>query len=277
MASDAQHPSTSDAIDEARSGDKRHRGARVDSAVILSGGLGARLRPFTEVIPKPLLPLGEKSLMEVQILWLKRHGVQRIYVATNYLSQYVEAFLGNGDKYGVEIVFSKEQKPLGTAGPLSLLRGVLDKPFFVVNGDILTKADLGTLATFALEQPSLMTVATKIITTPFRFGNVTVDENDIIVDVEEKPELSFEVLSGIYCMKPQVLAHIPDDCYFGMDQLIRTLVRQRYPISRYSIREYWIDIGQFEDYSEARKVYQNHFVESAQTAPVTLPAPSTPM
>jgi NDP-sugar pyrophosphorylase family protein len=120
---------------------------------------------------------------------------------------------------------------------------------------------LQQLYDFATAQPSLITVATKAITTPFRFGNVTVDENDIIIDVEEKPELAFEVLAGIYCMNPAILAHIPDNTYFGMDELIKRLLATRCSISRYRVREYWIDIGQFEDYSEARKVYQEHFVE----------------
>ena len=108
-------------------------------AVILAGGLGTRLLPFTEVIPKPLLPLGEKSLMQVQIQALKEHGFNTIFVATNYMSDYVEAFLGDGSKYGVKLRFSKEEKPLGTCGPLTLLKNELTEPFILVNGDILTK------------------------------------------------------------------------------------------------------------------------------------------
>jgi len=107
--------------------------------VILAGGLGTRLKPFTEIIPKPLLPMGEKSLMELQIYSLKESGFNNIYVATNYKSDYVEAFLGKGKKYGVKLHFSKEKKPLGTCGPLSLLTKELTEPFILLNGDILTK------------------------------------------------------------------------------------------------------------------------------------------
>jgi NDP-sugar pyrophosphorylase family protein len=228
-------------------------------AVILAGGLGTRLQPFTDVIPKPLLPVGEKSIMEVQIHFLAKYGFDEIYVATNYMADYFEAFFGDGSKYGVKLAFSREEKPLGTAGPLSLLRGELDEPFVVMNGDILTKLDFSAFYGFALEQTSDLTIATKIITTPFRFGNVTVDEDNYVVDIEEKPEFHLEILAGIYCMKPGVFQFIPDDDYFGMDSLIKGMLEAGHKVSRYLIQGYWIDIGQIEDYSKAREVYAQHF------------------
>ena len=106
-------------------------------AVILSGGLGTRLRPFTEVIPKPLLPIGEKAVLEIQIEHLKKHGFERIWLATNYKSDYIENFFGDGSKYGVKLHISKEDKPLGTVGPVKLLQDQLSEPFLVMNGDIL--------------------------------------------------------------------------------------------------------------------------------------------
>jgi NDP-sugar pyrophosphorylase family protein len=228
-------------------------------AVILAGGLGTRLRPFTEVIPKPLLPFGEKSLMEIQIQMLKQHGFTDLHVATNYKSDYVEAFLGDGSKFGVSLRFSKESKPLGTCGPLALLRKELTEPFIVMNGDILTKLDLRAFYDFGVNADSTLTVGTKIISTPFAFGNVTADANNHIVDIEEKPDLMMEIIGGIYCMKPGVLAMIPDDEYFGMDTLIKKLLAARQPVSRYIIHEYWLDIGQIEDYSKAQDAYSKHF------------------
>jgi len=228
-------------------------------AVILAGGLGTRLKPFTEVIPKPLLPIGEKAVMEVQIEMLAKYGFDEIYIATNYMSDYVRAFLGDGSKYGVELIFSKEEKALGTAGPLSLLKEELDEPFIVMNGDILTKLDFSALYEFALVQESDLTLATKIITTPFRFGNVIVDENNYVIDMEEKPEFHLEILAGIYCMKPGVFRFIPDNEMFGMDSLIMKMLEAEQKISRYLVQEYWIDIGQVEDYSKAREVYTEHF------------------
>ena len=234
-------------------------------AVILAGGLGSRLRPFTEVIPKPLLPLGEKSLMEIQITALRDHGFNEIYVATNHMADFVEAFLGDGSKYGVKLIFSREAKPLGTCGPLTLLKANLTEPFLLMNGDVLTKLDFRVFHDFAGAQDSLLTVGTKIISTPFRFGNVKVNASNHIVEIEEKPDLNFEILSGIYCMKPGIFDFIPDNAYFGMDTLLKEMMAQRRTISRYLIREYWLDIGQVEDYSQARKAYTEHFSSLAES------------
>ena len=228
-------------------------------AVILAGGLGSRLKPFTEIIPKPLLPIGEKSVMEVQILRLKKHGFRTIYVATNYMADYVQAFLGDGSKFDLTIKCSREEKPLGTCGPLSLLKEELQEPFVVMNGDILTKLDFEKLYRFGIKQQADLTVATKVISTPFRFGNVQVDENEYIVAVDEKPALNFEVLAGIYFMKPSVFQMIPKNQYYGMDNLIKDMLEESKPISRYQISEYWLDIGQVEDYSKAKSVYKEQF------------------
>ena len=233
-------------------------------AVILAGGLGSRLRPFTEVIPKPLLPLGEKSLMEVQIHALKERGFTDIFVATNYKAEYVQSFLGDGSRYGVILRFSNESKPLGTCGPLTLLKQDLTEPFLMMNGDILTKLDFRALYEFAIAQDSLLTVGTKIISTPFRFGNVKVNASNHIVDIEEKPDLKLEILAGIYCMKPGIFEFIPDNTYFGMDKLLKALIARKLPVSRYLIQDYWLDIGQVEDYSQARDAYRDNFEQSAK-------------
>jgi NDP-mannose synthase len=228
-------------------------------AVILAGGLGTRLRPFTEIIPKPLLPLGERSLMEIQISRLKDCGFDEIFVATNYRSDFIEAFLGDGSKFGVKLHYSQEQKPLGTCGPLTLIKKHLTGPFLMMNGDILTKLNFGEMLDFSVKQESLLTVGTKIITLPFRFGNVVVDDKDRILSVEEKPDLKFEILAGIYCLTPGIFAHIPDDEYFGMDQLIKKMLNDGNKISRYMIKDYWLDIGQVEDYNKARSEVEQNF------------------
>jgi NDP-sugar pyrophosphorylase family protein len=228
-------------------------------AVILAGGLGSRLRPFTEVIPKPLLPLGERSIMETQILTLKSFGVTDVYIATNYKSDYVEAFIGDGSKYDVRLHFSKEKEPLGTCGPLALLKEEFAEPFIVLNGDILTKMSFSDFYAFAIRHNSVLTVATKIITTPFRFGNVSVDSNDHIIDVDEKPELKMEIVAGIYCMTPGIFEFIPTGEYYNMDALIKELLKTNIPIARYLIQDYWIDIGQVDDYSKAQEIYAKHF------------------
>jgi NDP-sugar pyrophosphorylase family protein len=235
-------------------------------AVILAGGLGHRLRPFTEVIPKALLPLGDRSILETQIAALSRAGATEVIVATNYKSQLVEAFVGDGSRFGLKIVISREETPLGTAGPLSLLRDRLDMPFLMMNGDILTKMDFRCFYEFGSRETADLTVGTKIIRTPFRFGNVQVNNNGQIVGVDEKPEFELEIVAGIYCMKPTIFRHIPANEYYGMDTLIKQMIAADERVARYLIRDYWLDIGQVDDYSKARSDYERHFSDEERSA-----------
>ena len=229
-------------------------------AIILAGGLGERLRPFTQAIPKPLLPIGEQSLLELQIQRLVEAGCEKVFIATNYQSQYIRNFIGDGSQFGIEIACSEEKKPLGTCGPLSLLRDQLDTPFIMMNGDILTTLDFRRFFEKGLALDSLLTVATKQIRTPFNFGSVGT-EGDRILKVEEKPELVFEIVAGIYLMKPPILERIPDGAYFGVDQLIQGMLADGLPVTRYAMKEYWLDIGQLEDYRQAEDAYKEHFRE----------------
>lgn len=227
-------------------------------AVILAGGLGTRLQPFTQVIPKPLLPVGESSVLEIQILSLARCGFGEVYIATNYKSDYIEAFLGDGRKYGVRLTISRETTPLGTCGPVTLLRDRLTEPFVLMNGDILTTLDFRALYGFAVDSDADLTVATKEIVTPFNFGKVT-SEGPYIVAVEEKPDLRIEILAGIYVLKPPVLDLIPDGQYFGIDSLIRLMLTGRRKVARYPMKDYWLDIGRVEEYRQAQEAYDRHF------------------
>jgi NDP-sugar pyrophosphorylase family protein len=227
-------------------------------AVILAGGLGTRLRPFTEVIPKPLLPIGEgeKAVIEVQIENLKKHGFYEIFIATNYKSKYIESFLGDGQDYGVKIYFSIEEQRLGTVGPLSLLKEQLNVPFLLINGDILTKANFSDIYRFALKfEDSPLTVVTKETLTPFRFGSVETD-GDYLINVEEKPDLKIEILAGIYIMKPSVFMHIPENEPFDINELILLLLKKKQKITRYLLNEYWLDIGRYDDYSKAQEDFK---------------------
>lgn len=229
-------------------------------AVILAGGLGTRLKPFTEVIPKPLLPIGEKAVLEIQIERFKKHGFDEIYLATNYKSDYIENFFGDGSRYGVRLIISKEEKPLGTAGPLKLLQDRLTDPFIVMNGDILTLADFSSLYTFALAKTTLLTISVKKFITPYAFGNIYSD-GDFVTKIEEKPDLITYALAGIYIMRPELLKNIPDGQYFGMDTLIRNMLQQNLRIARYELKEYWLDIGRLDDYEKAQEEYKVHFTE----------------
>lgn len=222
------------------------------TAVILSGGLGTRLRPFTDAIPKPLLPVGEKAVLEIQIERLRESGFDRIVFATNYKSDYIENFFGDGSRYGVELHFSKEEDPLGTAGPLKLLEGELQDPFLVMNGDILSLVDYGAMYDFAVSQESKLTVGIKKVIMPFAFGNIFF-EGDHVTGIEEKPDIEAFALAGIYVMKPAILDLIPSGQYYGMDTLMNAMLAAGDPISKYEINEYWLDIGRIDDYEKAQQ------------------------
>jgi NDP-sugar pyrophosphorylase family protein len=227
-------------------------------AVILAGGLGTRLRPFTEVIPKPLLPIGEKSVLEIQIESFKKYGFDEIFLATNYKSNYIENFFGDGSRYGVKLEISKEDIPLGTAGPLLLLKDKLTEPFIVMNGDILTLINFEKFYNFALKQKSLLTIAVKKEITPFAFGNIFF-EGDKVTGIQEKPDIIMYILAGIYVMKPEIFKFFPENRYFGMDTLMKEMLKKNELITKYNLNEYWLDIGRLDDFEKAQDVYLNHF------------------
>ena len=227
------------------------------SAVILAGGLGTRLRPFTEVIPKPLLPIGEKAVMEIQIEQLKKYGFEDIYLATNYKSDYIENFFGDGSRYGVKLTISKEDKPLGTVGPVKLIEEKLKSgnPFIIMNGDVLSLVDFLKLYDYANSHNGLLTVAIKKIILPYAFGNINFN-GDRVISIEEKPDIVRYAVAGIYIMKPELLEFIPKDEYFGMDKLIMKMLGNDMPIYKYEISEYWLDIGRIDDYEEVQEAYK---------------------
>jgi NDP-mannose synthase len=227
-------------------------------AVILAGGLGTRLKPFSQVIPKPLLPIGDSSVLETQILNMINNGVTEIIIATNYLSEYIKAYVAGKKNYGIKITISNEEKPLGTCGPVTLVRELLDTPFILINGDILTTLDYKLFYNYALNFDADLIVGTKSISSPFEFGKI-ISDGDYIVDVEEKPNLQMEILSGIYILKPPVLDIIPDDTYYGIDTLIKDMIKGRKKVGKYLIKEYWLDIGRVDDYETAQKAYDEHF------------------
>jgi NDP-sugar pyrophosphorylase family protein len=222
----------------------------IKDAVILAGGLGKRLRPLTEILPKPLLKVGNKSILESLILLLKKNKIKRVFIATNYLHDKIVSKIGDGKKYGVKIFYSKEKKKLGTCGPLSLLREKLQNPFFLLNGDILTNANLIKISKL-IKKKSLLTVVTKEINLPFRFGKIN-SKNGFITNLVEKPTYKQEILAGIYLFKPEIFKFIPQNQYFGMDQLIKRLMKKKIKISKYLLKNYWIDIGQLDDYEIAK-------------------------
>lgn len=225
-------------------------------AVIMAGGLGTRLKPFTDAIPKPLLPIGEKAILEVQIERLAQCGFDEVILATNYKSDYIESFIGDGSRYDIKVTISKESKRLGTAGPLKLLESQLSEaPFLVMNGDILTLLDMKKMYDIALKKASLFVAGVKQIIMPYDFGNISF-EGEFITKIEEKPNIITYALAGIYILKPEIIKYIPNSTYYGIDMLLQYMLENRLPVAKYDIEEYWIDIGRMDDYEKAQEDYK---------------------
>jgi len=227
-------------------------------AVILAGGLGTRLKPFTETIPKPMLPVGEKSVLEIQIERLKHYGCDEVILATNYKSEYIEEYFKGNSYHGVRIIVSKEEKRLGTVGPLSLLKDNLTEPFIVINGDVLSLIDFGKFYEFAVKKNSVLTLAIKKEITPFAFGNIFF-KDDFVTGIEEKPNFITYILSGIYVMSPEVFNYIPYNEFYDMDKFIKKFLKKKIPICKYEMHEYWLDIGRPGDYEKAKEIYYEKF------------------
>lgn len=224
-------------------------------AVILAGGLGTRLAPLTKVIPKPLLPVGESSVLEIQLRHLKKNGFKEIFLCLWYKSELFEAYFGNGKKFGLKIHYSHEKIHLGTAGPIRLLADKLDKPFLVLNGDILTNMNFRNLAAFHKKMKAALSIVSKKVTIPLHYGVIR-HSGDRVLNIEEKPALSAEINAGIYFMDPKVLKLMPNNTKYSMDDLIKKLIKIKSSVYRFKLEKYWLDIGQMEDYNKAQEIFK---------------------
>jgi len=220
-------------------------------AVILAGGKGTRLKPYTSVIPKPLVPVGERAILEILVTRLKKAGVDEIYICLNHFAEIIMAFFGDGSRFGLKINYSIEQEPLGTVAPIKLIRELPDH-FLVMNGDLLTDLNFSDLFRYHLEGQSLLTVSTYIRNMKIDFGVIDVDEKSMLAKgFREKPEYTFSVSMGVYVMNRKVLDFVPDSISFGFDDLMLTLLKKNEPARIYPYHGYWLDIGRPDDYEKA--------------------------
>ncbi len=221
------------------------------SAVIMAGGFGKRLQPLTEDLPKPMLPVGDRPLMERMIEHLRQSGIQQVNITTHYLSEKIAEHFGDGDAWGVKINYVTEDRPLGTAGALNLLPNP-DQPLLVVNGDILTNLDFRALMAYHQKNGADLTVAVRQYSLQVPYG-VLECEGVRVLQVREKPRYTFLVNAGVYLLQPAVLAYIPSGQRFDMTDLIESLIQAGRLVCNFPIVEYWLDIGQLEDYQQAKK------------------------
>lgn len=225
------------------------------AAVIMAGGYGTRLRPLTEHTPKPMLPVDGRPVMEWIVDRLRDAGVHRIVVTTHYLSDVIAGHFGDGASFGVQIEYVREDRGLGTAGALSLLPAWQD-PLLVINGDVLTQVDFRAMLAFHQEHPTDMTVAVCECAVDVPYGLVNM-AGERIVGIDEKPSVKFLVNAGIYLLEPIVQSYIRQGERLDMNELIGRLIGDRRAVAGFPIREYWIDIGQLDDYRRALSTFKS--------------------
>jgi NDP-sugar pyrophosphorylase family protein len=236
-------------------------------AVIQSGGRGTRLRPYTSVLPKPLMPIGARPVIELLLKWLRRNGIEDIYITTGYLGHLIRSFCGDGHQWGMNITYTQETEPLGTIGPLSLLRDKLDCTFLVLNGDVLTDLSLNAFSTCHRKHGGPLTIATTTRTMKMEFG--VIDEaNGSVSRFREKPTLSNCVSMGAYCMEPEVLQYIPTGMPFGFDDLVFCMMDRGVPVHTYKHNGLWLDIGRVEDFHKAQEIDWDEQVPSLESVAV---------
>jgi mannose-1-phosphate guanylyltransferase len=236
-------------------------------AVIQSGGKGTRLLPYTMVLPKPLMPVGGKPVLELLLKWLRRNGTSEAYVTTGHLGDLIRSFCGDGRQWDLRITYTSETEPLGTVGALGLLRDKLDCTFLVVNGDVLTDLNLSAFANFHRMHGGALTIATASRSVRIDFG-ILEDTNGRVTRFKEKPILTHLVSTGIYCMEPSILDHIPVGVPFGFDDLMNCMLRKGLPVRSFLHNGLWLDIGRVEDFHKAQEIAWEGDSPAFETAPV---------
>jgi NDP-sugar pyrophosphorylase family protein len=224
-------------------------------AVILAGGKGRRLRPYTTVLPKPLMPLGDMPIIEVVLRQLAASGFDQVTIAVGYLAELMMAYCGDGSKFGLSLRYSREEEPLGTAGPLALIDG-LDDTFLVMNGDVLTTLDFRALVQRHQASGAAATIATHQRQQQINYGIIESDENDRVSAYIEKPTHRYQVSMGIYVLEPAVLEFVPRGQYLDLPDLARQLMAANQTVLAYPFDGYWLDIGRHDDYEQAVEEFE---------------------
>lgn len=227
-------------------------------AVILAGGKGRRLRPYTTVLPKPLMPLGDLPIIEIVLRQLAGHGFDEVTMAVGYLAELLMAYCGDGSKFGVRLSYSKEEMPLGTAGPLALIDGLRQgDTFMVMNGDVLTTLDMGEMVRQHRASGAVATIATHRREAQINYGIIETESGTGRVTAYiEKPTYEYRVSMGIYVLEPAVLDYVTPGNYLDLPDLVRGLIAVGHPVMAYPFDGYWLDIGRHDDYERAVEEFE---------------------
>jgi dTDP-glucose pyrophosphorylase/CBS domain-containing protein len=218
-------------------------------AMVMAGGLGTRLRPLTDKIPKPMLPVGGRPLLETIVLRLREAGIRKVYLTTHYMPEIIVDYFGDGGKWGVDIAYLHEEEPLGTAGALGLLRQPTS-PLLVINGDILTSLNFRVLYEYHKTQTAEFTLGVRHFHMEVPYGVVECEDNEVKA-LREKPVFTYLVNAGIYLMEPEVIDRVPKNTPYNMTDLLSLLMQEDRRVISFPVREYWLDIGRHDDYAQA--------------------------
>jgi NDP-sugar pyrophosphorylase family protein len=225
-------------------------------AVVLAGGKGSRLRPYTVVLPKPLMPIGDYPILEVILRQLARYGFDRVTLAVNHQAEIVRAFCGDGSKWGISIDYSFETRPLSTIAPLKLLTD-LPENFLLLNGDVLTDLDMGRLYEEHIRQRRLFTIAAAERTHVVDYGVLHASGESLLTGFQEKPKFEYLVSMGIYIVNRAVLDQVPSDQKFGFDDLMLDMIARHKSVYVKRYNGYWLDIGRVDDYLLAVEEFED--------------------
>ena len=229
-----------------------------NKVILMVGGLGTRLRPLTNDVPKPMLDVGNKPILHTIVENFAKYGYTDIIMCVNYKSEIIKEYFGNGDKFGVKIEYVLENQRMGTAGALSLLKERPKDDFFVMNGDLLTNVNFEYLHEYHKDSNALASICIRKYEMQVPYGVVNVRANKV-TSIEEKPTQSFFVSAGIYMFSPIVLDFIPKGVFYDMPTLFSELLKHDFPIHPFPIREYWLDIGKMDEYRRANDEYEGVF------------------
>ena len=225
-------------------------------AVILAGGKGTRLRPYTTVLPKPLMPIGDMPVLEVVLRQLRKSGFTRVTLAVSYLAELIEAYCGDGSRFGLDLRFSREETELSTAGPLKLIRD-LDATFLTMNGDILTTLDYQALLDHHRREGAAATIAVHRRTVKIDYGVIETGRDGTLERYIEKPEYHYRVSMGINIFEPSVVDHIEDGERLSIPELMLRLKAAGRKVATFEAEGLWLDIGRPEDHEKAVEIFES--------------------
>lgn len=234
-------------------------------AVVLAGGRGTRLAPYTQVLPKPLMPIGEQAILQIVLAQLGEAGVSDVTLSVGYLAHLIQAVLDHADDLSVDIDYVHESEPLGTAAPLRLIDG-LSSTFLAMNGDVLTDLDYAHMVDRHRSEGNLLTIATHERVVKIDYGVLAVDGTGRLRGFQEKPEISTTVSMGIYVLEPEALEYIPAEGHFDLPELVQALLDDDQPVGTFRHDGLWFDIGRQEDYATAATAWLDREIRPRRSA-----------